>query len=647
MKNPKHPPSPFFHPSTPRHVVIARLYVSDDNLTASDTEPVIEHKSGLLGCTANMMTCIVGSGIVGIPYAIKQAGFLAGTFLIFFVAMLTDKSLRLLVSTAKHIHVPTYELAAEAVFSKAGFNFILFNMFVIAYGAMVSYLMVVRDSFSLLLKIDPEDSFKQNIVLLAVSLTIQLPLSCLRDMADLDKTSRLAVLIDCLLVGIVAFSTPWKSNLEERGGLFSLLTSDIVHVKSIFVGLGVLSFAFECQESAFLVAGSLQNPTLKRWSRVTMSAASICAALAALCGVTGYVGYFDQTEGNILNNLNPMNLSGKLAHGLLGATMFATYPLASFVARHVCVVLLFEGRRAHEGDDASILNRTDRRVILTIALYIMAMLPAVFFQDFGTVLALAGVIGGSCLAYIGPGVLFLGVHGGQFMKLVNESWFYPKKDIESMSAIRIPTTVAVETTPLVHSQAHADQIIQRQEKEKNQQKVESRTPLGILKTILFYLTNFPIWCKIASLGKRNLTRHVHELVSKSPHPIRIGDVQYAVVQILEDGKVDADPEESDVVFPPDYLRQHSAPVLGKSRVAFNEEVETTLISRLPRKRVIMNESLEPDPQEQPPGWSDFCVAIFFITFGIVALFAGLFSLMSLGDTDPAHDASLPTESESR
>jgi len=36
--------------------------------------------------------------------------------------------------------------------------------------------------------------------------------------------------------------------------------------------------------------------------------------------------------------------------------------------------------------------------------------------------------------------------------------------------------------------------------------------------------------------------------------------------------------------------------------------------------------VEADPQEAPPGWYDFAVAVFFILFGVLALFAGIFSL---------------------
>ena len=95
-------------------------------------ERVVEHKSGILGCAANMMTCIVGSGIVGLPYAMQQTGFLAGIVLVLLTATMTEKSLRLLVETAKHLHKQTYETAAEVPFGVAGFRFILINMFVMA-----------------------------------------------------------------------------------------------------------------------------------------------------------------------------------------------------------------------------------------------------------------------------------------------------------------------------------------------------------------------------------------------------------------------------------------------------------------------------------------------------------------------------------
>lgn len=140
----------------------------------------VEHKSTLLGCAANLINAIVGSGIVGIPYAIQQAGFVSGVFLVIACAFLTEKSLRLLIETAKHVHVPSYETVAEAAFGRYGFLFVAANMLIMAYGAMLSYLMIVKDTFSYIFGVDPENQQVRRAILFIISVTIMVPLSSQR-----------------------------------------------------------------------------------------------------------------------------------------------------------------------------------------------------------------------------------------------------------------------------------------------------------------------------------------------------------------------------------------------------------------------------------------------------------------------------------
>ena len=502
-------------------------------------------------------------------------------------------------------------------------------MFIIAFGAMVSYLMIVKDSFSIFFHVDSGDTVTQNLVLLGISFCIQLPLACLRDMADLDKSSRTAVVIDIMLVAIVAYSAPWREKLEEEGGMIQMLAHDTIHFDSIFVGLGVLSFAFECQESAFLVAGSLKDPTTQRWSTVTKFALLICVALALCCGSAGYLGYMDQTNGNILNNLDKHSWAGKVSHGMLGTTMFATYPLASFVARHVCVVLLFGRRTDDEGNDTSILDRVDRRIFLTLGLYIFAYIFAATCKDFGLVLALAGVVGGSCIAYIGPGMLYLGVNGGRFLELVEESWLSPKST--SNQTVHRPLTATVETTPLVASRKEGDDLMRNQLTREQDQVLDSRTVVGRLRTTAYCLAGFPLWCRIAAMGKKTLTEHVHALVEQSPHPVRIGNMQYRLARVLEDGKIDADPRESTVVSHPKYMQQYSAPLEGSAHgismspgAGKNVSVDRPKLSKT-------NVAGKIQTRDTPQSWFDFVVAIFYILFGVMALFAGLYSLFAPED----------------
>jgi hypothetical protein len=71
-------------------------------------------KSGLLSTSSNLVNSIVGAGIIGIPYAMRQSGIVMGLLLILLVAYLTDKSLRIIIELAcfhpklKHLGVLTY-----------------------------------------------------------------------------------------------------------------------------------------------------------------------------------------------------------------------------------------------------------------------------------------------------------------------------------------------------------------------------------------------------------------------------------------------------------------------------------------------------------------------------------------------------------
>jgi hypothetical protein len=57
-------------------------------------------KSGLVGASSNLVNSIVGAGIIGIPYAIRQSGLVVGLMLLILVAYLTDKSLRIIIEVA-------------------------------------------------------------------------------------------------------------------------------------------------------------------------------------------------------------------------------------------------------------------------------------------------------------------------------------------------------------------------------------------------------------------------------------------------------------------------------------------------------------------------------------------------------------------
>ena len=158
---------------------------------------------------------------------------------------LSDYSLRQVITSGKRANVNSYETLMEATFGRPGFVFLSLNMFFLSYGAMLAYLTIIKDVLPILFGVAPDDEYTKRGILVISSLIIILPLSMQRDMADLEKTSRLNVFLNLALVGIVTGYSPVFEKVEMEGGLLEVIQQEMVFdTKRFFVGFGVASFAF-------------------------------------------------------------------------------------------------------------------------------------------------------------------------------------------------------------------------------------------------------------------------------------------------------------------------------------------------------------------------------------------------------------------
>lgn len=396
----------------------------------------------------------------------------------------------------KNLGVLTFEDLMMLPFGKIGYNFILANMAVLAYGAMVAYLLIVKDTVPLIFGTadDTDGSFvERELVMIVTSLAIMVPLSMQRDMASLAFTSLMSVAADILLVIFIGAYSPMKETIEAGGGFGKVIKENAFNSR-LFIGLGILSTAMACQHSAFIVSGSLENKTSSRWSTVTFRSLVIATVLCAILGVCGWLGFLDQTEGDVLNNFDPDAMEANAARTLLVITMFFTYPMESLVLRHVIIKLLFDGDVDGVDESTGFLNR---RVKWTLILYLATLAPALFFDDLGPVLSITGSLGGSCLSYIAPGLVYLGVNGDGFMEYL-----------------------ASKITPKAGSTA--EELPAEGDAQAKMQTIELSTDLsGISKPWWWYPALMPVWVNIAERGHKNMSQEISKY--EQEHGIAHGD----------------------------------------------------------------------------------------------------------------------------
>jgi hypothetical protein len=344
-------------------------------------------------------------------------------------------------------------------------------------------------------------------------------------MSNLSKTSTISVIFVFILVGIIVVFSPQLEEIEDRGGINVVITESEPDINTFFIGIGVLCFAFVCQHSAFIIASSLERPTRKRWNTVTALSITTCVILAIIMGVGGYLGFMADTDGDILVNLSKYaaeadaktKLAATIAQALLCMTMFFVYPMDLFVARHVCVVLFFNGRRAHEGDDHAVLARKDRRVAVTTGLYLFTLLPALIVDDLGKVFSLSGALGGATLSYMGPGLMYIAVHGAEFLDRVEKSW--------GSNYVKNYTWTKMQPN---NDMSDLDFHIQRSRyggkiaKQNDRKNVISQC----CDYISWHIFIMPLWCRIAAHGKKMLQKHEEIEALKSPFPRALGKINH-------------------------------------------------------------------------------------------------------------------------
>lgn len=157
-------------------------------------------KSGLRSAFMNMANSIIGAGIIGQPYAFRQAGLLAGIVLLIFLTITVDWTIRLIVINSKLSGSNSFQGTVEHCFGKPGLIAISIAQWAFAFGGMVAFGIIVGDSIPhVLAAVWPGLAdipvlgllVNRRAVIVIFILSISYPLSLYRDIAkvSLQNTS--------------------------------------------------------------------------------------------------------------------------------------------------------------------------------------------------------------------------------------------------------------------------------------------------------------------------------------------------------------------------------------------------------------------------------------------------------------------------
>ncbi|XP_042550122.1 putative sodium-coupled neutral amino acid transporter 11 isoform X1 [Dipodomys spectabilis] len=357
-----------------------------------------EHKGKSCQSAAvfNIVNSIIGSGIIGLPYSMKEAGFPLGILLLFWVSYFTDFSLVLLIKGGALSGTDTYQSLVNKTFGFPGYLLLSVLQFLYPFIAMISYNIIAGDTLSKVFQripgVDPENVFiGRHFIVVLSTVTFTLPLSLYRNIAKLGKISFISTVLTTLILGIVI------TRVISLGPHIPKTEDAWVFAKpNAIQAVGVMSFAFICHHNCFLVYGSLEEPTVAKWSRIIHMSIFISVFISVLFATCGYWTFTGFTQGDLFENYCRTDDLVTFGRFCYGVTVILTYPLECFVTREVFATVFFGGTLS-----------SMCHIIITVAIITVAMLVSLLTDCLGIVLELSGVLCAAPLIFIIPSACYL------------------------------------------------------------------------------------------------------------------------------------------------------------------------------------------------------------------------------------------------
>lgn len=373
--------------------------------------------TSLTGAIFNLTKSAVGGGTVFLPAIYYVLGPVTATGLLFAGAVLCAISLHFLGRMAHHCETGDYFKLGRLALGRHGETAVSISLLLFLMGGLIAYAYLTGLYFSTALATlrgvpVAETIFTPGNLTLLVAAFAIFPLSCLRDMSALAKTSILGMASMLYIAGLLAYDalTYGNSTFGIASPLKPEMTPPTMSTAQFALELcgfvGKLIFAFVNHFTIVSLVPVMKNPSAKsRLSLITVStiAATVIYLLAAFGGYYRF-GSLVKTPSGLLDALSvfpgQVPLPYTIAQLALVFVLICTFPLLCDPARSCLDALVF--------GTTSIVPASTRHYLETALIVALPTTIAFFAQNKADgFLSLFAGFCGSLLVFAFPGAFFI------------------------------------------------------------------------------------------------------------------------------------------------------------------------------------------------------------------------------------------------
>ncbi|XP_061840296.1 sodium-coupled neutral amino acid transporter 5-like isoform X2 [Nerophis lumbriciformis] len=371
----------------------------------------------------NLSNAIMGSGILGLAFAMSNTGIILFIILLVFIAILSAYSIHLLLKSAGVVGIRAYEQLGNRAFGPAGKILAAVIITVHNIGAMSSYLFIVKSELPLVIQAflgrhenTGEWFLNGNYLIIIVSVAVIFPLALMKQLGYLGYTSGFS--LSCMVFFL--FSVIYKKfnipcPLEDSHNHTSLTADnytltegdeDFCDARLLTANsqtaytIPILAFAFVCHPEVLPIYTELRDATKKRMQNVANISILAMFIMYLLTALFGYLTFYGAVESELLHTyirvdpLDVLMLCVRLAV-LMAVTL--TVPVVLFPIRRAILQIAFPDKPFHWA----------RHIAIAFLLMFLVNLLVIFVPSIRDIFGLIGATSAPSLIFILPGIFYI------------------------------------------------------------------------------------------------------------------------------------------------------------------------------------------------------------------------------------------------
>ncbi|XP_008574985.1 PREDICTED: sodium-coupled neutral amino acid transporter 3 [Galeopterus variegatus] len=378
----------------------------------------------------NLSNAIMGSGILGLAYAMANTGIVLFLFLLTAVALLSSYSIHLLLKSSGVVGIRAYEQLGYRAFGTPGKLVAAMAITLQNIGAMSSYLYIIKSELPLViqtfLNLDDQTSdwyMNGNYLVILVSVIIILPLALMRQLGYLGYSSGFS--LSCMVFFLIAViykkfhvSCPLPSfgnttdnfdytevmeekvqvQVETEASAFCTPSYFTLNSQTAYT-IPIMAFAFVCHPEVLPIYTELKDPSKKKMQHISNLSISVMYVMYFLAALFGYLTFYDSVESELLHTyirVDPFDVLILCVRVAVLTAVTLTVPIVLFPVRRAIQQILFQNQEFN----------WLRHILIATGLLTFINLLVIFAPN---ILGIFGVIGATsapCLIFIFPAIFY-------------------------------------------------------------------------------------------------------------------------------------------------------------------------------------------------------------------------------------------------